>query len=170
MTQGWRCWSSSTTPESRERDRRQDPQGGGAPFPTPCQRSTSSLTPTTPLTPMTDPAAGRHRCRSRRAPYVHSLTRGAGCRIRQGEPAGFIFRLNASTELAKKMARHWDTFGVAANGVAESTGSSSGSRPPKRNGPSANTTQIRFVFHHDKFADDDKLLHVRHRVSDDLEQ
>ena len=73
----------------------------------------------------------------------------------------FIFRLNSSTELAKKMQRYCDTFGVIASGVAGkhwaelrvTTTEEKWSIP-------ANTTQIRFVFHHDKFADDDKLLRM----------
>ena len=86
---------------------------------------------------------------------------GALDAIPQGEPADFIFRLNSSTELAKKMQCHWDTFGVAANGVSGkhwvelrvTTTEEKWSIP-------ANTMQIRFVFHHDKFADDDKLLRM----------
>ena len=93
--------------------------------------------------------------------FDDKVIQGYSTQFRRVNRLDFIFRLNSSTELAKKMQRYCDTFGVIASGVAGkhwaelrvTTTEEKWSIP-------ANTTQIRFVFHHDKFADDDKLLRM----------
>ena len=79
----------------------------------------------------------------------------------------FTFRLNSSTELAKKLQDHcntFDTFGVMSGVMRGLAGKHAAelrvTTTEEKWSIPANTLQIDFVFHRDRFADDDKLLRM----------